>query len=770
MSDASGDRIANPWGHRRPFDRAGEWPTRVDVQLEEGIAEADVDRWVQSACVLCSNGCGCDIAVKDNRIVGIRGRAVDRVNRGRLGPKGLYGWQANGSPDRLTTPLLRRNGWLEPVDWDDALDALASRAGDLMGRKGPGSIGVYTTGQLFLEEYYTLALLTMAGFGTNHLDGNTRLCTATASQALKETFGSDGQPSGYRDIDVCDTLFLVGHNMAATQTVLWSRVLDRFDGADPPVLIVVDPRRTPVAERADVHLAIRNGTNVALLNAIVREVIANGWIDAAVEERTVGFEDLAATVDSYTPEKAGELCAVDAAEIRRAAELIGRSERLLITALQGVYQSHQATVAACQLNNLALIRGMVGKPGGGVLQMNGQPTAQNSRETGCAGDLPGFRNWQNPAHVEDLARLWNVEPGSIPHWGPHTDAMQIFRYAEEGSVELLWIIATNPAVSMPELHRIRSILAQDRLFVVVQDAFLTETADVADLVLPGALWGEKTGTFTNADRTVHLSEKAVDPPPGARTDFDIFLDVARRMRFTDRDGNALIPWSTPEECFDAWRECTSGRPCDYTGLSYDTLRGGSGIQWPCNDAAPDGTERLYVDGRYHTTADDAEDYGHDLLTGGAWTEQEFKALGANGKAILKAGEYVPPHEQPDDDYPLGLTTGRSLYHFHTRTKTGRTPELDAAAPDVWVELAPADAARFGVRDGDLVRVESRRGHVEAVARVNGTREGVVFLPFHYGDPDRAANELTLTVWDPVSKQPAFKAGAVRVRRAGEAPR
>src|ERR671939_1774704 len=224
--------------------------------------------------------------------------------------------------------------------------------------------------------------------------------------------------------------------------------------------------------------------------------------------------------------------------------------------------------------------------------MNGQPTAQNTRETGANGAFPAFRNFENDAHVDELAALWNVDPLTIPHWAPPTHVMQIFRWAEEGTIRFLWITCTNPAVSLPELHRIRSILQQERLFVVVSDAFLTETAQLADVVLPAAMWGEKTGTYTNHDRTVHLSKKAIDPPGEARPDMDILLDFARRLDLRDKDGNPLVKWSTPEECFEAFKEMTRGRPCDYTGLSYDKLRGGSGIQWPCNDDAPGGTERL----------------------------------------------------------------------------------------------------------------------------------------------------------------------------------
>ncbi len=759
------DRIVDPWGSRTPFGRGEAWPARADVALEQGTSPDDIEGWVQSACVLCSNGCALDIGVKDGRMVGVRGREDDRVNRGRLGPKGLFGWQANGHPDRLTSPLLRENGELRPVDWATALDIFAGRTKQILSNSGPGAIGVYNSGQLFLEEYYALGVLTRAGLGTIHLDGNTRLCTATAAQSMKESFGADGQPGSYADVDHCDALFLVGHNVAFTQTVLWSRMLDRLHGPDRPALVVVDPRRTPVAEEADVHLAVRSGTNLALLNAIVHELVAHSWVDERyVGANTVGFDDLARTVERWTPDVAAQVCDVPAADIRSAAEIIGGTPRLLSTVLQGVYQSHLATASACQINNIHLLRGMLGRPGCGVLQMNGQPTAQNARECGAAGDLPGFRNWQNADHVEELARLWNVEPSTIPHWGPGTHAMEMFRYAEQGSLELLWVIGTNPAVSLPESDRIRSILCQDRLFVVVQDAFLSETAMLADLVLPAAIWGEKTGTFTNTDRTVHLSEKAVEPPGGARPDLSIIVDYAQRLGVSDKDGQPLLAWTTAEEVYDAWRACSKGRPCDYSDITYARLRAEGGIQW--------GGERLYGDDTFPTTSETTEDYGHDIATGAAWTEADHRALGAQGRAIFRAAHWAPPHEEPDGEYPFALTNGRSVYHFHTRTKTARAPELQAAAPDSWVEMSEGDAAGLSLTEGDLVRVESRRGHVEAPLRIRPCRSGTVFVPFHYGwwdDPDgpsRAANEMTMTVWDPVSHQPTFKTAAVRITRVG----
>ncbi|HST03344.1 MAG TPA: molybdopterin-dependent oxidoreductase, partial [Chloroflexia bacterium] len=477
------DRISDVWGPRTPHGK-DQWPERVDQRTLD-----TPDRWVQSACVLCSNGCGLDIGVKDGKIVGVRGRAVDRVNKGRLGPKGLHGWESSNSADRLTTPLIRRDGTLQPASWDEAMGLVVQRTKELKEKYTGGAIGFYNTGQLFLEEYYTLAIMGDCGVGTPHMDGNTRLCTATAANALIESFGTDGDPGSYTDFDVTDAIFHVGHNISFSQTVLWSRILDRRRGPNPPRLIVVDPRATPTAKEADIHLAPRLGTNVALLNGLINLIIQAGNIDQQfIDTRTVGYDKLVETVAKYNPEVVEQITGIPAAQLRAAAEILGTTPTLISTVLQGVYQSNQATAAAVQVNNLHIIRGMIGKPGAALFQMNGQPTAQNTRECGANGEMVAFRNWNNEEHMKDLARIWNVEPEQIPHATPPTHAMQIFRYAEAGSIRMLWIICTNPAVSLPELRRIRSILDKDDLFVVVQDAFLTETAQLADVVLPAAIW------------------------------------------------------------------------------------------------------------------------------------------------------------------------------------------------------------------------------------------------------------------------------------------
>src|SRR3954451_3063689 len=330
------DRIADPWGERTPYGPGETWPIRTDRHLAPGLSEDDVDAWAQSASILHSNGDAMDIAVKDGRIVGVRGRPDDRVNHGRLGPKDLFGWQANSSTDRLTTPLVRRDGTLVESDWDTAMDRVVDHTRELLAERGPSSIAFYTTGQLFLEEYYTLGLIAHGGIGTSHVDGNTRLCTATAAAALKESFACDGQPGSYTDIDHADAIVLYGQNMAETQTVLWSRILDRLAGPRPPRIVCVDPRRTPVAAAATVHLAPRPGTNVMLMNALLRELVVNDWVDHDyIAAHAVGYEELQKMVEPCTLERAGKVCDVPEEEIRAAARLIGTADRLLSTVLQG---------------------------------------------------------------------------------------------------------------------------------------------------------------------------------------------------------------------------------------------------------------------------------------------------------------------------------------------------------------------------------------------------------------------------------------------------
>lgn len=567
---------------------------------------------------------------------------------------------------------------------------------------------------------------------------------------MRESFGSDGQPGSYSDIDYTDCLFLVGHNMAHTQTVLWSRVLDRLEGHNPPTLIVVDPRKSGTAKKATIHLAPKIGTNVALLNGIQHLLLKNDWIDHEfVSKHVVGLDDLRNVVKNYTPEFVQEVTSVPIAKLEQTAEVLAKTPSLLSTALQGVYQSNQATAAACQINNINLLLGHIGRRGSGILQMNGQPTAQNNRETGCDGEYPGFRNFQNPNHMKEIADLWNIDYVKMPHWNQPTHIENMLTYIANGSIKFFWISGTNPLVSLPNLPRVRQLLTKPDLFVVTQDIFLTETAAISDVVLPAAQWGEKTGVFTNADRTMHLSQKAVEPPGEAKADLDIWLDYARRMDFRTKDGEPLIPWKTSEEVFEAWKKMSRGRPLDCSALTYEKLTGGSGIQWPCTDAYPYGKERLFEDGVFFTDTEYCEDYGHDLETGTPISKAAYKALNPAGRAILKAAHYKASLEQPNEEYPFLLSTGRNVYHFHTRTKTGRSRRLQQAYPEPKVVVSENDARDLQLSDGEIVVVRSRRGSVELPVSIGGINDGEVFIPFHFGYFDsndgraRAANELTM---------------------------
>ncbi|KAK5550360.1 hypothetical protein LTR46_011637 [Exophiala xenobiotica] len=415
-----------------------------------------------------------------------------------------------------------------------------------------------------------------------------------------------------------------------------------------------------------------------------------------VAKHTIQRAELEAVVKGYPPQVVSRITGVPQKDIRAAADILGRSKSLLSTALQRVYQSNQATASACAIKNINLLLGHIGRPGAGIYQMNGQPTAQNDRETGCDGEVSGFRNYQNADQMRELADLWNIEYEKLPFWNQPTHIENMLKFIADGSIQMFWINGTNPLVSLPNLQTVRDLLTSEDLFAVAQDIFPNETTAIADVVLPAAAQGEKTGSFTNIDRTVHLSQKAVAPGE-VKSDFEIFCDFSKRMGFRDKDGKPLISWTDPSEAFEAWKKMSTGRPCDYSGLSYREAH-----WW-----------------FWHSVALHRETYGHDLETWAPYTKEQYAAWNPAGRAILKPCHYMPELEAVNDDYPLQLSTGRPPLHFHTRTKTGRTPELQRADPEPYVQIDEKDAKKLGVNEGDLVVVESRRGKVGVEARNNG---------------------------------------------------
>jgi ferredoxin-nitrate reductase len=735
---------------------------RTDSNVQ---CDGEPDHWVHSACLLCSNGCGMDIAVKDGAIVGVRGDVNHPVNVGHLGPKGEHAWVANNSIRRGTVPMIRRRkgGELEPVGWPEAMDFFIEKF-KATWSLGHEALSCYNSGQLTLEEFYTLAKLWRGGLQSSNIDGNTRLCTATSATGLMANFGADGPVASYADIDQAQLLCLYGHNVAETQTVLWERMLAAKQ-KNQGRIIVADPRKTPtVRQGADLHLQIKAGTNVALMNGIIHLLIAKGWTDKAfIDAHTVGFDKMDAITRDYPPERVAAICDIPQQQLETAAEWIGTTPRMVSTVLQGFYQNVEATAASSLVNSVHLLTGAIGKPGAGPLLMAGQPSAMSNREAGADGSYPGYRNPHNEKHMKDLCRLWNIDHDKFHPEVPR-DIVSMLEIAERGEIEFMWVIGTNPIVSLPDQNRTRKIL--DKLFVVVQDPFVdTESVDLADIYFPAAMWGEKTGCVTNAERSVNLLLRAVEPPGQARTDFDIFVEIAQRLGFADKDGAPLVAFKQPRDAFEEWRKVSKGRPCDYSGMTYELILAKGAVRWPCNDEHPEGAERLYEDLHFRTGIDDCESYGADFLTGNKHTRTEYEHLDPKGKAFLKPVKWRRQPNPTSDAFPFVLNSGRLVYHFHTRTKTGRSEALNSRAPRAYVEIHPGDAGRLGIGTGDLVEINSPLGRWEGAAMVVDTvRPGELFAPFHFGKGAQSANQHTSYARDAVSKQPHFKSSPVALRR------
>jgi anaerobic selenocysteine-containing dehydrogenase len=738
----------------------------MEKRIDSNLAfEGEPDQWVHSACLLCSNGCGMDIAVKDGRIAGVRGNADHPVNFGHLGPKGKHAWVANNDRRRGTLPMIRRHkgAAMEQVGWPEAMDFFIARfraAWD----QGHENLACYNSGQLTLEEFYTLAKLWRGGLQSSNIDGNTRLCTATSATGLMANFGADGPVASYADIDQADLLCLYGHNVAESQTVLWERMLaaKKNNGGR---IIVVDPRKSPtVRQGADLHIQLRAGTNVALMNGIIHLLIRHGAVrEDFVNAHTSGFTMLKAVADEYPPERVAGICGIEQSVLETAADWIGSTEKMVSTVLQGFYQSVEATGASSLVNTVHLLTGAIGKPGAGPLLMAGQPSAMSNREAGADGSYPAYRNPHNEKHMRELCALWNISFDDFHPEVPN-DILTMMETAERGEIEFMWVIGTNPLVSLPDQNRSKKIL--DKLFLVVQDPFIdTESVALADIYFPTAMWGERTGCVTNAERSVNLLLKAVEPPGQARSDFDIFIDVSRRLGFVDQDKKPLIGFHEPRDAFEEWRRVSAGRPCDYSGMSYELILEMGAVRWPCNDRHPRGAERLYEDLHFWTGIDDCESYGADFLTGNKHTRDNYKHIDPQGKAFLKPVHYRRQPNPVTEAFPLLLNTGRLVYHFHTRTKTGRSDVLNRRAPHAYVEIHPEDAARHGIAIGDTVEVTSPQGTWQGLAMVvDCVRQGELFIPFHYGQGLEAANQHTWYARDPVSKQPQFKSSPVALRK------
>ena len=698
------------------------------------------ERWVPTTCGYCSVGCGIQIGVRDGEAVAVRGDEDHPVNLGKLCPKGLAEHHTIGAPSRARLPLLRSaQGRLQAIGWDQAIATMVERFRAVQSERGPGALGVVSTGQLVTEEFYALGKLVQLGFGTNNYDGNTTLCMASAVAGYKRSFGSDGPPGAYEDFEAADVVFLIGANIADNHPIL----CHRLERNPRKTVVVADPRVSKTAHMADLYLPLRPRSDIALLNGMAHILIRAGLVDLDyIEAHTTGFDRLKAHLERYTPERVASVTGLGEEQVYRAALLYGRAEAPLLAWTMGVNHSTKGTETVNAINNLALLTGNIGRAGASPFSITGQCNAMGTREAGFTASMPGYRKFESEAERLELARLWEVEASRLPRERGRAYP-DIVEACVRGEIGALWVIATNPLVSFPNVD----VLAQglENLdFLVVQDGFHpTPTTEIADLVLPAAIWGEKEGTYTNSERRVSKVNKAVDPPGAARSDFDIFLAIAEELGVRDE----LYPgWDGPEDAFEEWRRVSAGRLCDYSGLSYGLLESQRGVQWPFGtDQAAGlaggraGTSRLYEDGNFETP---------------------------DGKAVLFAVDWEPYPEQPTKRFPLVFNTGRTVEHWHTRTKTGEVKILERMSPSAWLEMNPRDASELGLKPHDLVTVESPRNRIDHLElRITEiVAPGQVFMPFHY--QEKNSNRLTQSAFDPISREPNYKQAAVRVFRSG----
>ncbi|ASC72156.1 Nitrate reductase [Halomicronema hongdechloris C2206] len=703
----------------------------------------------KTLCPYCGVGCGLEVLPPARR-----GRPVQRDSQG------FPLWQTRGdrnhpsskgqvcvkgatvgealNKDRLKHPMLRSSleQPFQQVSWDEALTVLTDKIQTVRQQLGPEALCMYGSGQFQTEDYYIAQKLMKGCLGSNNFDANSRLCMASAVAGYLQSFGSDGPPCCYADLELTDCAFIIGSNTAECHPIVFNRLRKHHKKNRQVKLVVVDPRRTETAKDADLHLAIKPGSDITLLNGMAHLLLRWCKLDALfIEECTHGFTDYAAVVEQYPPEKVAQACGITVPELETATRYWAEAERVLSLWSMGLNQSAEGTAKVRTLINLHLMTGQVGKPGAGPFSLTGQPNAMGGREAGgLAHLLPGYRSVANPEHRQVLEQAWQLPAGSIAA-APGLDTWEMVRALERNQVGLLWVAATNPAVSLPDLERAQAALRRSP-FTVYQDAYYpTETAAYAHLLLPAAQWGEKTGVMTNSERVVTLCPAFCPPAAEARPDWEIFAEVGRRLGFTEQ-----FAFQSAAEVFTEFVQLTRGRVCDMTGLSHECLAPGP-KQWPypADDPSQAMDKRLYTDLRFPTPDGRAR----------------FASFHSRGLA-----------EPPSPEFPFVLTTGRLYGHWHTQTRTGRIEKTRTMYAEPLLEMNPRDAQELRLQSGQWVEVRSRRGQVRVKLRVTQTiRRGTVFLPMHWGVLWATAaecNALTHPEVCPVSLEPELKACAVHI--------
>jgi assimilatory nitrate reductase catalytic subunit len=682
---------------------------------------------VLTHCPYCALQCGMSL-----RHLGGGLQAGSRdfpTNRGGLCQKGWTSAELLVSPGRLTTPLVRehRGAPLEPAGWDEALARVAAEIRRVQAAHGPDAVAVFGGGGLTNEKAYALGKFARVALGTPNIDYNGRFCMSSAAAAGTRAFGVDrGLPFPLSDLAAADAILLAGSNAAETMPPFMRWLADQHDNGG--VLIVADPRQTPTARRAALHLQLTPGTDLALANGLLHLAIAEGHLDESyIAARTSGFGEVRRIAAAYWPERVERITGVTVAEQRAAIRMLAEAERAMMLTARGAEQHSKGADTVSALINLALALGLPGTMGSGYGCLTGQGNGQGGREHGQKADqLPGYRHIDDPAARQHVAAVWGVDPVRIP--GPGRSAFELLdALGAPGGPRALLVMGSNVAVSAPSSGRVGSRL-RSLDFLAVCDMFLSETAASADVVLPVAQWAEESGTMTNLEGRVLLRRGAAAPPPGVRTDLEVIAGLARLL---DAPGH----WDAePEAVFGELRRASAGGPADYAGISYQRIAAEDGVFWPCPAADHPGTPRMFLDG--FATPD--------------------------GRARFFPVEHRPPAEDIDAEYPVYLTTGRLLQHYQSGTQTRRVRALREAQPEPFVEVHPDLALAYQLEEGDRIRVVSRRGAAHGLVRITETiRADTVFMPFHWGGA-ASVNRVTNPALDPVSKMPEFKVCAVRL--------
>lgn len=711
----------------------------------------------QLVCGFCSTGCSLTVHLDDNsQAIGLSPTTEYPVNLGMACPKGWEALSVLKSPDRATSPLLRNvKGTLEPVDWSTALETFAQRWRCIRDQYGPESMAWLGTGQIATEELALLGSLCKFGLGMVHGDGNTRQCMATSVVAYKQAFGFDAPPYTYADFEESDVIVLVGSNLCIAHPILWERILRN---KNQPKIIVVDPRRTETAMAATMHLSLRPKSDLTLFYGVARILFERGWVDESfVNEHTNGAQEFQNHVQSFNKDLVLEQTGISDENLEQFVRTIHEGKRVSFWWTMGINQSYEGVRAAQSLINLALMTGNIGKPGTGANSITGQCNAMGSRLFSNTTNLLGGRDFTNPQDRQAVADILQIDQSRIPTQNSFS-YHEILKGILDGKIKGLWVVATNPAHSWINQDQAKDILSRLE-FLVVQDMYhSTETARVADLVLPAAAWGEKTGTMINSERRISVIQQVSRAPGLALSDFRIFQLVAAACGV----GHLFREWTSPESVFQILKRLSARQPCDITGIEdYCHLLESGGIQWPYAEALPSADFGLV-----NADLQNSEQRGGGFNDSQHSQERRLFSDGrfyhADGRArfLFEAPRSMP--EPPNQEYPLILLTGRgTAAQWHTQTRTAKSAVLKKLAPlHAYAEINPSDARQLGVRPQQKVVIESRRASIAVTAFLTpSVPRGQVFLPMHYEE----VNRLTDAVFDPYSKQPSYKACAVRIR-------